>query len=87
MSDNETPEPKQSDEVTFVMNAFLQRYQPAASIAECDAFMTSDEIISMFESVALLPKSHLLQALKKAGFLLHPLDTSFCWLLKDKTPQ
>ena len=83
---DKNPSDQSLNALSGLMDAFLERYAPAASWGEADEHFTSSEIAGMFNSVYPIPLDKIFEALTENGFKCVPLSgqPSFVWLLTLK---
>lgn len=67
-----------------MLEVFLNKYEPAPDVRSTTDFLSSDEILIIFESMHFVSKNELFEELKKAGFKFELVDCRFLWLLKEK---
>lgn len=76
------------DATTFkILNKFLQHFEPAASLAETDEQMTTEQIyekINSFYPEADFGMDDLFKKLEEEGFKFEWVQDEFKWLLKEK---
>ncbi len=71
-----------------LLNSFEECYQPAFNIVESDEQLSSNDIISLFNSAAKLTKEEIYEGLKSRGFVTKLVGNQFVWLVKElKSPR
>ncbi len=70
-----------------LLNNFEMKYAPAASVAESDVQLSSNEIIGFFDSVIDVKFEELFNGLSHRGFVNKYMEDKFLWLVKEKSPN
>jgi len=72
------------ENLQFLIDTFVRRYDPAESIQDSTEQLSSDEILMLFGASETLSAEMINVALKNAGFILELFDLKFVWLVKEK---
>jgi hypothetical protein len=70
-----------------LLDIFCERYCPAANIVESDDLLSSQDILSLFNSIANIKLDDLYNGLKKRGFNTTMIENQFLWIVKKKSPS
>ncbi len=69
-----------------LLNSFELKYEPATSVDESDAQLSSNEIIGFYESTDV-EFEDLYEGLSHRGFVNKFMEDKFLWLVKEKSPN
>lgn len=70
-----------------LLSMFCERYRPAANVVESDDLLSSQDVLSLFNSIANIELDDLYNGLKKHGFNTTMIESHFLWMVKDKSPN